>query len=329
MDDDEPFSIGLGVLSPSYSQTVGKEKVKVKYNQKEDGEFSFSVGDPKTGNNQYLSFGPSAGQQQHQAATYEAPARSTGYQAPTMAAGYQAPPSYQPSGYQPASGYQPSSGGYQAPQLAAGYQAPSYGYSGPSSSSYNQPSGFYNSGHRSGFYGGSSAPSKPESDSSGILPAGFSYHATEGQSFLRGSGELRKPQQGGGQIIPAGFSYHATDGQSFLRDSGELRKPQQGGGQIMPAGFSYHATEGQSFLRQGESPNFAIAEEKQSSSGRGPAEESFYKNFQSGRPQQGGPFLKNGLVGYGQGGPSRKLPIGGYAGAEFQGAHEEHGGHSE
>ncbi|KAG8191224.1 hypothetical protein JTE90_021958 [Oedothorax gibbosus] len=314
-EDDEPFSIGLGVLSPSYSQTVGKENVKVKFDQKEDGRFSFSIGDPKTGSNQYLRFGPSADSQQ-KPATSE---RSSGYHSPALAAGYQAPASdYQQSGYQ-SSSYQPSSSGFQGAPLAAGYQPPSYGYSGPSSNSYDQPSGFYRSEPSSGYFGSGSS-GKPESDMSGILPSGFSYHATEGQAFLRDSGELRKPQQE--QIMPAGFSYHATEGQAFLRGRGELRKPE---GQIMPAGFSYHATEGQSFLRQGDSPNFAIAEEKQS---RGPAEESFYKNFaSSSNPRQGGPYLKNGLVGYGPGGPSRKLPIGGYAGKEFQGAHEEHGGH--
>ncbi|GIY46539.1 uncharacterized protein CEXT_485331 [Caerostris extrusa] len=84
--------------------------------------------------------------------------------------------------------------------------------------------------------------------------------------------------------------------------------------------------EGQSFLRQGDSPNFMVAEDKQST-GRGPAEQSFYQNFR-GNSQQGGQGLVNGLVGYGAGGPSSgNLPIGGYAGPEYQGAHKEHGGH--
>ncbi|GFT07637.1 uncharacterized protein NPIL_255431 [Nephila pilipes] len=286
--EEEPFSIGLGVLSPSYKQTVGKENVQVSFDQKDNGQFSYSVGDPKTGTNTYLNFGPSApSQAAQQSPGYAAPAAPS-YAAPA-APSYAAPaaPSYAAPAA-PAAGYQPS-GFVNNP----GYSNPSHG----SASGYNAPapaSGYYgNQGQAYNAYSSGGAARQPETNPSGIIPAGFSYHATEGQAFLR-QGELRKPE-------PAAQ------------------------GQVLPAGFSYHAMDGQSFLNQGGSPNFMVAEEKQSS-GLGPAEQSFYNNLRS--DSQGGRGLVNGLVGYGSGASSSgSLPIGGYAGPQYQGAHREHGGH--
>lgn len=173
--DDEPFSIGLGVLSPSYSQTVGKENVKVNFEQKDNG-FSYSVGDPNSGTNTYLNFGSAA----------------TGVNPGGFA-------NADPSAYSGSSGYAapqpgPSYNGY------AGYQAPSYGAgasSGLGSSGYGSenayggPSGF--SGLQNAQAAAPVAPNnyfsetarKPEEASAQILPAGFSYHGTEGQAFLR------------------------------------------------------------------------------------------------------------------------------------------------
>ena len=172
--DDEPFSIGLGVLSPSYSQTVGKENVKVNFQQKDNG-FSYSVGDPNSGTNTYLNFGSAA----------------TGVNPGAYA-------NANPSPYQGASGYVapqpgPSYNGY------AGYQSPSYG---AGASSGQGASGYGASGYGSSGYSGlqnaqaAAAPAapnnyygetarKPEETPSQILPAGFSYHGTEGQAFLR------------------------------------------------------------------------------------------------------------------------------------------------
>ncbi|KAF8782309.1 hypothetical protein HNY73_012609 [Argiope bruennichi] len=284
-EDDDSFSIGLGVLSPSYKQTVGKENVKVSFDQKENGQFSYSIGDPKTGYNSYLSFGgtagSAAGNQAANPAAYAGPAASGGYSAPA-APSYAAPAA-------PAAGYQPS-GFINSPNYGSpsGYGAPSpvAGYSGNQGQAYNS----YSSSNGAGSYGSGAAPARQPEDSSMIIPAGFSYHATEGQAFLRNQAELRQPAAGN----------------------------------ILPAGFSYHATEGQSFLRNGGSPNFMVADEKRSS-GLGPAEQSFYRNAAS-NSQQGGPGIVNGLVGYGPGGPARgNVQIGGYAGP--QGTFKEHGGH--
>ncbi|GBM08096.1 hypothetical protein AVEN_123006-1 [Araneus ventricosus] len=297
-EDDDSFSIGLGVLSPSYKQTVGKENVKVSFDQKENGQFSYSIGDPKTGYNSYLSFGGasanSAGNQAASPAAYSAPAAPSysapaapSYSAPAASAGYSAPAA--PSYAAPAAGYQPT-GFANAPNYgsSSGYGAPSpaAGYSGSQGQAYNS----YPSSSGAGSYGSGAAPARQPEDSSMILPAGFSYHATEGQAFLRNQAEVRQPAAGN----------------------------------ILPAGFSYHATEGQSFLRNGGSPNFMVADEKRSS-GLGIAEQSFYRNAGS-NSQQGGRGLVNGLVGYGPGGPSSgNVPIGGYAGP--QGTFREHGGH--
>ncbi|GFU79464.1 uncharacterized protein TNCV_872331 [Trichonephila clavipes] len=292
--EEEPFSIGLGVLSPSYKQTVGKENVQVSFDQKDNGQFSYSVGDPKTGTNTYLNFGPSAPSQAAQ--------QSAGYAGPAAPA-YSAPaaPSYSA----------PAAPSYSAPA------APSYAAPAAPAAGY-QPSGFVNNpGYASPNHGSPSGYSAP-APSSG-------YYGNQGQAYNQ-YGSARQPEQNPSGIIPAGFSYHATEGQAFLRQ-GELRKPEPAQGQVLPAGFSYHAMDGQSFLNQGDSPNmaFMVAEEKKSS-GVGPAEQSFYHNLRS--DSQGGRGLVNGLVGYGSGGSSSgSLPIGGYAGPQYQGAHREHGGH--
>ncbi|XP_054721759.1 uncharacterized protein LOC129231458 [Uloborus diversus] len=159
--DDEPFSIGLGVLSPSYSQNVGKENVKVTFNQKDDG-FSYSIGDPKSGTNTYLKFGAGAAQvPAYQPAGYNAP--NVGYRAPGSV------PAANPAQY--------GQGGYAVP---SGYlEAPSYG-----SGVYNAPS---QGPANSGYYGETAR--KPQGGQGDILPAGFSYHGTEGQAFLRDDGE--------------------------------------------------------------------------------------------------------------------------------------------
>ncbi|CAL1288452.1 unnamed protein product [Larinioides sclopetarius] len=318
-EDDDSFSIGLGVLSPSYKQTVGKENVKVSFDQKENGQFSYSIGDPKTGYNSYLSFGGasanSAGNQAASPAAHSAPAVPS-YSAPAASAGYSAPaaPSYAAPAA-PAAGYQPTSfvnnPNYGSP---SGYGAPAAGYSGSQGQAYNSyPSsggaGSYANG--AGSYG----------NGAGSYANGAGSYGNGAGSYGSGAAPARQPEDSS-MIIPAGFSYHATEGQAFLRNQAEVRQP--AAGNILPAGFSYHATEGQSFLRNGGSPNFMVADEKRSA-GLGPAEQSFYQNAGS-NSQQGGRGLANGLVGYGPGGPSSgNVPIGGYAGP--QGTFREHGGH--
>lgn len=173
--DDEPFSIGLGVLSPSYSQTVGKENVKVNFQQKDNG-FSYSVGDPNSGTNTYLNFGSAA----------------TGVNPGGFA-------NADPSPYSGQSGYVapqpgPSYNGY------AGYQAPSYG---AGASSGGAASG-YGSGNS---FGGSSGFSGYQNQQAAAPVAPNNYF----------SETARKPDEASAQILPAGFSYHGTEGQAFLR----------------------------------------------------------------------------------------------------------------
>ncbi|XP_015926503.1 annexin A7-like isoform X2 [Parasteatoda tepidariorum] len=177
---EEPFSIGLGTLSPSYSQTVGKENVKVQFDQKENGAFSYSVGDP-SGSNSFLQFGDAA----HQAAP-------AGYAAPSQ---YAAPA---PAGYGA-----PAQAGYGAP-AQAGYAAPApTGYNGQMPA-YNGANNFIAPAHGYQGYGGP-APQAGYFGNNGFQAA------------------ARKPEESGGGILPAGFSYHATDGQSFLGSMGESK----------------------------------------------------------------------------------------------------------
>ncbi|GIY46537.1 uncharacterized protein CEXT_485321 [Caerostris extrusa] len=192
----KPFSIGLGVLSPSYKQTVGKENVQVTFDQKENGQFAYSVGDPKTGTNTYLNFGPSAASQPaNQGYAAPAAAQPNAYGAAQPNA-YAAPAAAQPNAYGAA---QPNAYGaaqpnaYAAPAAApASYQpvnfanSPNYGaapgYNAPApASGYGGQGQAYNQYQSSGGYGNGLAR-QPE-NSAGILPAGFSYHATEGQAF--------------------------------------------------------------------------------------------------------------------------------------------------
>lgn len=192
--DEEPFSIGLGVLSPSYSQTVGKENVKVNFEQKDNG-FSYSVGDPKSGTNTYLNFGAAAGSQAINPAGY-ADANPSGYAGANEAsygganpAGYggaYAGPS-SPSAYPQAN---PAYNGY------AGYQSPSYGSSGLGASGYGSENAY---GGSAGFAGHYNGPAASPVSSSGYV------------------GDARKPEETPSQILPAGFSYHGTEGQAFLR----------------------------------------------------------------------------------------------------------------
>ncbi|XP_035210353.1 keratin, type I cytoskeletal 9-like [Stegodyphus dumicola] len=257
---EEPFSIGLGTLSPSYRQTVGKENVKVNVEQRDDG-FSYSVGDPRTGTNTYLNFGGASAGQAVNPAGY-----ASGYGA---SAGQAINPAGYASGHGASAGQAINPAGY-ASGLGSGYgslgasvnpgaysQMPSIspgGYGGSVSSQYGSPSA----------YGGlSGLPSPSYGSNSGLA----GYGGPSGQSGLY-SGPA-SVQGGYGSSSPVGAS--GFYGSSNLEAA---RKPEDNPAPIIPAGFSYHGTEGQAFLRQGDSPNFVISDDNKGAN-LGPAQRSF------------------------------------------------------
>lgn len=325
---EEPFSIGLGVLSPSYSQTVGKENVKVNVEQKDNGQFSYSVGDPKSGTNAYLNFGGSAASQPVNPSGFS-DASPSGYAAPSPSAygSSLGTAPYTGSGLGSSAGYTGSalgSSGYGGSGLgSSGYTGSEVGSSGYTGSGLGSSSGY--AAPQEGAYTGFAGYQSPSyGASSGLGASGFGAGNTYGGSSGFGSLNAYGGSSGyGGQynspaVAPISPSAYSTE---------SARKPEENSAQILPAGFSYHGTEGQAFLRQGNSPNFVISNEHQESA-RGPAEQSFYDNFKVNQAQGSGKVLVNGLVGYGPGGPRGNLPVGGFAGPQHAGLVREHGGHA-
>lgn len=161
------------------------------------------------------------------------------------------------------------------------------------------------------------------------------YTGPQASPLYSGFAGYQAQSYGSSGAGPAGYgSENAFGGSSGLYNTqtnadGSARKPEEAQAQILPAGFSYHGTEGQSFLRQRDSPNFLVSDEHEDSA-RGPVQKGFLNNFEVTGPSSSGRVLRNGLVGYGPGGPrGGSLPVGGYAGPQFAGLVREHGGHTE